>query len=163
MKRRTKRASPDGDFTCVTIQGGSRGVRIETWKFEVFKALMREVEAMLDEMKADLAMMGEIVDRAERLKERPTTDPDRIEAIEDVIEVGRVLDECIALWDDQTRERMAAKLAEIDRLDQIILEKAKRVLELAARQGFVCEDELRPLQAKAVRSLTREDIAKLNA
>jgi hypothetical protein len=128
------------------------GVKFAQWKLDVFKALMREVEAMLDEMKADLAMMGEIVDRAERLKERPTTDPDRIEAIEDVIEVGRVLDECIALWDDKTRERMAAKLAEIDRLDQIIREKARLVIEAGRAQGLLVDAPLAPLA-----------LAKLNA
>src|ERR1700722_18417371 len=76
--RRVKKPNPEDDFTCVTIQGCSRGVRIETWKAEVFKALILEVEGMLTQMKTDLVEMVEIVNRAEALKGRPTTDPERL-------------------------------------------------------------------------------------
>jgi hypothetical protein len=66
------------------------------------------------------------------------------------------MDELISLWDDETRERMAAKLAESERLRTLIHDKAKRVIEIARAQGLIVDEA--SLSAQVVRSLTREDI-----
>ena len=157
MKRRRK--SPEDDLVHVSFSGmglNRPGVSIAQWKWDVFKKLFLEMEAMHEAMKEVLAWADDVFARTESLKDRPTNDPARVETIEEMVEVSEALDELSeALMDDGYRGKMAEKLLEIERLRERTREKAKRVLELAAGQGVT------PLEARFVRSLTKADLAGL--
>jgi hypothetical protein len=169
MKRRKK--SPDDDIVSVSFGGLGYyrpAVQIAQWKWTVFKELMVEIEEGLREMPQATKELFEWADgaleRAESLKDRLSSDPDRLAAMYEVLEVSRTLDELheelIELADDEVRERFAAKQAQYEAMNEQILAKALRVLQIARAQGLIVDEA--PLEVRVVRPLTSEDIAQLN-
>lgn len=131
MKRRRK--SPADDLVHVSFCGLGiyrPGVSIAQWKWDIFKKLVLEISAMLEAMKEDLAWAESALARAEALKGTPLY----TDAVAEVIAVSEALDEWAGLIDDETRERLTERTAEIERLREMNREKAQRVLELAALQ-----------------------------
>lgn len=147
--RRKRRANPEDEILYVQVIGEQRHIKIEQWKWDVFKKLLLEMERMRREMKADLAAMDEVIARAESMQDLPTNDPARATVMEEVIHLSRVLDGWIALFDDETRERFAERfperIAESERLNLMILEKSARVIELGREQGLVVDEPSVPL------------------